>query len=88
MITARRTKEQERDLFAVPGNLGEANSVGPNSLIRDGALAVTNARDILKEYQALYSDKINPKLHLTKLKYCGILLKDMCNRCLRGAVLN
>lgn len=63
MITAQRTKEQNRDLFAVPGRVGEFNSLGPNSLIHDGAISVTNAYDILKEYEFLYPDKIRPVIY-------------------------
>lgn len=60
MITAKTAKEQNRDLFAVPGRVGEFNSLGPNSLIHDGAISVSNAYDILKEYEFLYPDKIRP----------------------------
>lgn len=58
MITARYANEQNRDLFALPGRVGEYNSLGPNSLIQLGALSVTSARDILKEYEFLYPEKI------------------------------
>ena len=59
MITARYANEQNRDLFALPGRVGEYNSLGPNSLIQLGALPVTSAKDILKEYEFLYPDKIH-----------------------------
>jgi len=62
MITARKTIEQGRDLFAVPGRVGEYNSMGPNSLIQDGAKPVSEAKDILKEYQFLYPEKIHTKV--------------------------
>ncbi|MBE6718187.1 MAG: DNA-protecting protein DprA [Ruminococcaceae bacterium] len=58
MITAQKTKEQNRDLFAIPGRLGEYNSLGPNSLIQSGAIAVKDANDILREYEFLYPEKI------------------------------
>ncbi|MBR5314304.1 MAG: DNA-processing protein DprA [Clostridia bacterium] len=61
MITAKTTLEQNRDLFAIPGRLGEYNSIGPNSLIQMGAKAVANAYDILSEYEFLYPDKIHLK---------------------------
>ena len=58
MITAHKTIEQNRDLFAVPGRLGEYNSTGPNSLIKSGAKAIQSAEDILREYEFLYPEKI------------------------------
>ncbi|MBQ6701520.1 MAG: DNA-processing protein DprA [Clostridia bacterium] len=59
MITAKLAKEQGRDLFALPGRVGEANSLGPNDLIKNGAFAVNSARDVLKKYEFLYPDKID-----------------------------
>ncbi len=58
LITARTASQQGRDLFALPGKVDEQNSLGPNSLIKDGAKMVTCARDILVEYQFYYPDVI------------------------------
>ncbi len=58
MITAKTALTQNRDLFAIPGRVGEYNSMGPNSLIQMGAKSVSNANDILSEYEFLYPDKI------------------------------
>ena len=65
MITANYAKEQGRDIFAMPGNVGEMNSLGTNHLIKQGARMVTGALDILKEYELLFpqkirTDRINP----------------------------
>jgi DNA processing protein len=49
LITAKNAMEQGRKLFAVPGNVGSQNSRGPNSLIKQGAVLVESAADVLKE---------------------------------------
>lgn len=59
LITAKDALLQGRDLFAMPGKIGEANSTGTNQLIKDGARIVTNAADILSEYAELYPHRIN-----------------------------
>lgn len=59
MITARDALRQGRDIFALPGKVGDQNSYGTNSLIRDGAKMVTSAVDILEEYQFYYPQAIH-----------------------------
>lgn len=59
LITARDALMQGRDLFAVPGKLGELNSLGTNALIRSGAKIATEAYDILAEYEPLYRHRID-----------------------------
>jgi len=49
LITANFALEQGRDVFAIPGNLGNMNSKGTNKLIREGAKLVTCVDDILEE---------------------------------------
>lgn len=51
LITARSALVQGRDIFAVPGNIGAANSGGTNLLIRDGANVVLSTRDIINTYE-------------------------------------
>ncbi|MEC9256035.1 MAG: DNA-processing protein DprA, partial [Pseudomonadota bacterium] len=48
MITARMAADQGRDVLAVPGALGNPLSRGPHQLIREGALLVENAQQILE----------------------------------------
>jgi DNA processing protein len=49
LITVDFAADQGRDVFAVPGNVGAANSVGCNRLLRDGGRIVRSAEDILED---------------------------------------
>lgn len=50
LITARFAIDNGRDVFAVPGRVGDANYVGANRLIQGCAKLVMTAEDILEEY--------------------------------------
>ena len=47
MITVRTALAQGREVFAVPGCVGQATSEGPHAIIREGAQLVTSAEDVL-----------------------------------------
>jgi DNA processing protein len=49
LITASFAAEQGRDVYAVPGSARSSTSAGPHRLIRDGAILVTGADDILQD---------------------------------------
>ncbi len=47
LITARQALDQGREVLAVPGHPMDARAAGCNALIRDGAILVRNAEDVL-----------------------------------------
>ncbi|OSM00393.1 putative DNA protecting protein DprA [Magnetofaba australis IT-1] len=51
LITARTALEQGRDVYAMPGPVGDYRAEGVNRLIKDGARLVESAQDVLEELQ-------------------------------------
>ncbi|MFZ0214252.1 MAG: DNA-processing protein DprA [Candidatus Acidiferrales bacterium] len=49
LITARLAMEFGREIFAVPGNVTQPASFGPNQLIKQGAKLVTSWEDVVEE---------------------------------------
>ncbi len=54
LITAERAREQGRDVFVVPGNVGTDACAGSNDLLRQGAAPALTGWDVVREYQWLY----------------------------------
>ena len=56
LITARHALEQGRDVFTLPGNLGNPTCAGNIQLLKQGAILVEEGWDILQEYTYLYPE--------------------------------
>lgn len=70
-LSARIAIENNRDVFAVPGNPMKTTSALPNELIRDGAKQVVGPLDILEEYLDLYAKELAYGLSLKKAPVVG-----------------
>jgi DNA processing protein len=49
LITARMAGEQGRQVYAVPGNPLDPRAAGANHLIREGAILIRDARDVMED---------------------------------------
>ncbi|WP_227271284.1 DNA-processing protein DprA [Roseobacter weihaiensis] len=63
LITARDALDQGRDVLAVPGNPFDARAAGCNQLIRDGAILVRSAADVIEALAPIHHEQ--PELPMT-----------------------
>ena len=58
LLFADEAAEQGREIFAVPGNVGETNSAGTLSLLKNGARLITCGQDVLEDLAPLFPGKL------------------------------
>lgn len=67
LITAEHALGMGRKIYAVPGDVANKLCRGSNELIKNGAVAVTDARDIISELEFLYPAVVSARaLHKGK----------------------
>ena len=77
LITSDFAVDENRDVFAIPGQVYAKTSRGCNELIRKGATLIKNARDVLEEYNLLKEDNLPAKVEAEKNFAAPVVLTDM-----------
>ncbi|MFO8101029.1 MAG: DNA-processing protein DprA [Dehalococcoidia bacterium] len=83
LITARMALDQDREVFAVPGNIFSSASKGSNRLIREGAKTVLGVADILEE---LNLDLIPQQIALENLSPANDIESALLEHMVEGPV--
>ena len=75
-ITARCALEQNRDVYAVPGNVTNRNAWGPNTLIKQGAKLVATWEDLWEDLPNDVKLKLVPAANGTSVPETASLFDD------------
>lgn len=76
-VTARCAAEQDRDLYAVPGNVTSKNSWTPNTLIKQGAKLVASWEDVWEDLPSQVRLQLEQEAgNESKAEYAASLLPD------------
>ncbi len=78
LLTAKFALDQNRDVFALPGDINKDQSAGPNYLIKLGAKIVCSVHDVLEEYDLVLEqeEKPLPKLSAKEDQVYQILIQN------------
>lgn len=60
LITARHAREQGKEVYAFPGNVGNGGSEASSLLIKNGARLFTSADDILRDFEIRSRGRLDP----------------------------
>ncbi|MGN1298360.1 MAG: DNA-processing protein DprA [Candidatus Scatovivens sp.] len=67
-ITVDFAKKQNKKVFAIPGRLDSKYGIGVNKMIKNGAILVTDVKDIVRCYPQLIEKKWKTTPQFTKIK--------------------
>ncbi len=76
LITAHYAIQQGRDVYAIPGSIFSDKSIGTFKLIKEGAIPVHTAKDILENMQISNYTHSSPKIMTRVVSICHDLLSS------------
>ncbi len=68
MLTAKFAMQQNREVFALPGDINRQQAEGPNYLISLGAKIITNVQDVLDEFNLVMPETHIKFPHLNEME--------------------